>query len=230
MRPGTPHFVVTTESCLAVGGHFYCPSTMRATALAMINEHFFGPWITNSEHQKAPIILLKTLQNYLDMSRMWHRNHIVWIANILAIDSGKKVVIDKELCWLTIIIIYLDILDPLRVTLRKGYVHAKEPWRDMPAFRHDFLRAHDAAVELFEDRSYWTLSMLEDAENEFVSYMNRCVTSQKKTSSTGSIKSRFFAAKLMEDQQFGVMDMDTDHESEERETEMEEGLDEMDCA
>lgn len=62
MRPGTPHFVVTTEDCLAVGGHFYCRSTYSATLDALACIHFLGNVLTNTSHDTAPVILFKSME------------------------------------------------------------------------------------------------------------------------------------------------------------------------
>lgn len=68
LRPGTPYFVITVEGCLAIHSHFYCPTTMRATAEAMAMEHLLGKLATNLKHQEAPILLMKTLQNYQELA------------------------------------------------------------------------------------------------------------------------------------------------------------------
>ena len=64
MRPGTHHFVVTLEHCLAIGGHFYNKNNFLATMHSLIYEHYFGKWITNTAHPTSPIILFKTLSGY----------------------------------------------------------------------------------------------------------------------------------------------------------------------
>ena len=59
MPAGTPHFVITTADCFAVGGHFYTISCMLATLEALINEHFMGTDWTNDEYPTAMIYLFK---------------------------------------------------------------------------------------------------------------------------------------------------------------------------
>ena len=59
MHPGTPHFVVTTQSCVAYGMHFYSLYALEGTLHAMIAEHFNGGGIVNTEHTQAPLLLLK---------------------------------------------------------------------------------------------------------------------------------------------------------------------------
>ena len=61
MPPFTPHFVLTTEDCFAVGGHFYNYECMEKTMEAIVVEHYFGLNWVNTEHPTAPIILFKML-------------------------------------------------------------------------------------------------------------------------------------------------------------------------
>lgn len=67
MRPGTRHFVVTVEDCLAVGGHFYNRENFSATMIAIVYEHYYGNSITNTAHPSSPIILFKLLADYADI-------------------------------------------------------------------------------------------------------------------------------------------------------------------
>ena len=64
MRPGTCHFVITLEHCLALGGHFYNRDNYVTTLHSLIDEHYFGKWITNTAHPTSLIILFKTLCRY----------------------------------------------------------------------------------------------------------------------------------------------------------------------
>ena len=64
MRPGTCHFVVTLEHCLAIGGHFYNKDNFLATMHSLIYEHYFGKWITNTVYPFSPIVLFKTFSEY----------------------------------------------------------------------------------------------------------------------------------------------------------------------
>ena len=65
MPPFTPHFVLTTEDCFAVGGHFYNYVNMQRTMKAIVVEHYFGLNWVNTEHPTAPIILFKMLDELL---------------------------------------------------------------------------------------------------------------------------------------------------------------------
>lgn len=59
MPPCTPHAVLTLEDSVALGGHFYCNLTMDRTLDAIVQEHFFGDFVTNTEHTRAPLLLMK---------------------------------------------------------------------------------------------------------------------------------------------------------------------------
>ncbi len=67
MRPGTPHFVMMVEDCVAVGGHFYSKENFFATLQAIALEHCMGISITNTEHPTVPLILFKLLTEYSEL-------------------------------------------------------------------------------------------------------------------------------------------------------------------
>ena len=75
MPPFTPHFVLTTEDCFAVGGHFYNYKCMEKTIEAIVVEHYFGLNWVNTEHPTAPIILFKMLDELLQENRILHAKH-----------------------------------------------------------------------------------------------------------------------------------------------------------
>ena len=57
MKPYTVHYVVTTEDCLAIGGHFYSSHMYTWMLSAMVVEHYIGNLVTNTSHLHMPIIL-----------------------------------------------------------------------------------------------------------------------------------------------------------------------------
>ncbi len=71
MRPGTPHFVVTVEDCMAIGGHFYSKENFLATLQAIALEHCMGVSITNTEHPTAPLILFKLMNEYSEILKFY---------------------------------------------------------------------------------------------------------------------------------------------------------------
>ena len=66
MHPETPHTVLTTKTCVAIGTHFYSFATTRETFFAMVAEHFNGRFITNVEHPRAPLLYLKAIDALFD--------------------------------------------------------------------------------------------------------------------------------------------------------------------
>jgi hypothetical protein len=69
MRPGTRHYVVTVENCLALGGHFYNRDNLGRTATSLIYQHFLGDILHNTEHSHAIFILLKLVHHYNGLYR-----------------------------------------------------------------------------------------------------------------------------------------------------------------
>ena len=61
MRPNTPHFVVTPESAICHGGHFYAMSTIRDTIFGIYHMFVASKNITNTEHTQDAHLLLRRL-------------------------------------------------------------------------------------------------------------------------------------------------------------------------
>ena len=61
MRPNTPHFVVTPESAICHGGHFYAMSTIQDTVFGIYHTFVAGRNITNTEHTEDACLLLQRL-------------------------------------------------------------------------------------------------------------------------------------------------------------------------
>ncbi|TDL14726.1 hypothetical protein BD410DRAFT_845782 [Rickenella mellea] len=103
MRPGTPHFVVTVEDALAVGGHFYNRQTFSETLRALVLEHKYGANLTNTEHLTSPIILIKLLHEYCSVMvmahEMWNREDgtAKSFADILTIDEVTRAKLSRSI-------------------------------------------------------------------------------------------------------------------------------------
>jgi hypothetical protein len=69
MPPGTPHFVITTDDCFAVGGHFYNYDAIFDTMHAIVVEHYFGIVWTNTEHPTSAVLLFKMVAELLHRLR-----------------------------------------------------------------------------------------------------------------------------------------------------------------
>ena len=67
MAPGTPHFFITLEDCLAVGAYFYNTNTsfLIRTMESLVSERFFGPSLTEEEYPTSLIILFKVADDFL---------------------------------------------------------------------------------------------------------------------------------------------------------------------
>jgi hypothetical protein len=64
MLPGSSHLVATLENTLAVGVHTYSYATMKRTAWAMQQQHFFSHITNNAEHQDTCTTLLQRMVHY----------------------------------------------------------------------------------------------------------------------------------------------------------------------
>lgn len=61
MRPNTPHFVVTPESAICHGGHFYAMSTIRDTVFGIYHMFVASKKVTNTEHSQDAHLLLRRM-------------------------------------------------------------------------------------------------------------------------------------------------------------------------
>ncbi|KAF8230484.1 hypothetical protein L208DRAFT_1145568, partial [Tricholoma matsutake] len=50
MQPNTPHFVVTPESAIYHGGHFYTMSTIQDMVFRLYHMFVASKRVTNTEH------------------------------------------------------------------------------------------------------------------------------------------------------------------------------------
>src|ERR1700733_1041346 len=65
MRPNTPHFVVTPESAICHGGHFYAMSTIQDTVFGLYHMFVASKRVTNTEHSEDAHLLLRRMVVYL---------------------------------------------------------------------------------------------------------------------------------------------------------------------
>lgn len=74
MQPGTPHFVVSLDDCLVIGGHFISSVCYDKSLMAMMLEHYAGTFVTNTEHPRCSILFFKLLDAHLSsMSLQRHK-------------------------------------------------------------------------------------------------------------------------------------------------------------
>ena len=65
MQPATPHTVITTQSCVIEGSHFYNFEMLDRSFTALVAEHFAGATVTNTEHTRAPLLYFKAVDALL---------------------------------------------------------------------------------------------------------------------------------------------------------------------
>jgi hypothetical protein len=65
MRPNTPHFVVTPESAICHGGHFYAMSTIQDTVFGLYHMFVASKRVTNTEHSHDAHLLLRRMVIYV---------------------------------------------------------------------------------------------------------------------------------------------------------------------
>lgn len=110
MQPGTIHFVISTENCLAIGGHFYSPVTLDRTLMSMVFERYVGPSITNTTHTTCGSTFMRMLC-YLDSA-------------MGAVGNGGGIWMPeaREFAHIIVIVAYLDQLAPFEYEDRTGDV------------------------------------------------------------------------------------------------------------
>lgn len=167
MRPGVPHFVVTTSDCLAIGGHFYCQSTFRATSHAVIWEHALGASITNAEHDTSPLILMKTLYQILSQCRSWMPSEDR--SKSLKKRSTRIHISEEELSSLAVLLLYVDKLCPQRTAEEKK---ATPAWRNSAHFKHDYKSTRALVVEMYKQGTQAQKDVMNEVQTQFVRYMS----------------------------------------------------------
>lgn len=121
MHPGTPHFVVSVEDCLAVGGHFYSAPLFDKTMKALVIEHFIGHVVTNTGHSQCGIVLLKMMS----YTKLLIERLQAWEGIEGGMDESRGhgsawIPYEEEIAYLIVIICYLDQLDPMEYVEKTG--------------------------------------------------------------------------------------------------------------
>ncbi|KAL5522155.1 hypothetical protein ACEPAF_7597 [Sanghuangporus sanghuang] len=133
MPPGTVHAVLTLQDSLALGGHFYNFGTMESTAISLIREHYFGQYLTNTEHPKAPLLLMKGFMALMNS------------------DYDSKTSLDesepdlRQLAILMSTLFNLDELNP-QIPVESG----KHCWQITSKFEHDYKTICEHIVEFVQ--------------------------------------------------------------------------------
>jgi hypothetical protein len=61
MRPNTPHAVLTVDSAICHGGHFYAMATMEDTNNGFLNSFLGSTLLTNTQHTSDAQLLLRRM-------------------------------------------------------------------------------------------------------------------------------------------------------------------------
>ena len=161
MQAGTPHFVITLEDSMAVGGHFYNMPTMGKTLRAMVTEHFFGDTVTNTAHPMSPIGLMKLLDSLLVIFDDDDSEDQVK-------EEMRNTIDRRAVCDLCLIIWHLGQLQP--EIPQNDYDFNKVYWHNTAQFKVDCGRARKLVQKLIKLLSTEEFKeILETAENEFAS-------------------------------------------------------------
>lgn len=142
MQANVSHAVISTSDCITLGAHFYSNTQFSRVLYAITNEHYFGLIITNTEHTKSPILLMKAVAAYLRRARCGKlpfandKGMNIFLMTIKEHPIYSKADIGPvydELCHLLILVRHLDQLSPeLPENSRE------KAWQVSPEFKADF--------------------------------------------------------------------------------------------
>lgn len=159
MRPGTPHFVVSGEDCLAVGGHYYCSYLLRRTIHAMVIEQLIGHLVTNTGHSSCGIVFLKML-SYV---KLLFERIAAWDQKGLKMDKSRGhgslwIPSASEVANLIVLVCYLDQLGPSEIpeSIEKSDLGKKKKSEDEVA--RDFFYPKGDLVTYDKDNNFITVN------------------------------------------------------------------------
>ncbi|KAH8108505.1 hypothetical protein DFH11DRAFT_1820838 [Phellopilus nigrolimitatus] len=161
MHPGTIHSVITLEDCFAVGGHFYFTGLFGQTLRAMVIEHYHGKWITNTEHTRMPLLLLKALVGFAD----------IYLSNIRRQTLADRFPDMAQLSYLLVIVRHLDQLGP-----ELPEDPNEKSWTDSLQFKADFARTlivvRTFVVDLMAFPGAYFQTEMQSAEDDLASLVD----------------------------------------------------------
>lgn len=70
MRPGTPHYVMSTDHTAVEGRHFYCSATMVESCCTMVHTFMLAYNITNGQHDYTKSLAFRLMA-------LWFQNYSV---------------------------------------------------------------------------------------------------------------------------------------------------------
>src|ERR1700679_1405191 len=162
MRPNTPHFVVTPESAICHGGHFYAMSTIQDTVFVLYHMFVASKRVTNTEHSHDAHLLLRRMVIYFHYvlfklgSKPTPSAAPYSIPHIPDVSTFDGVI---DLFMLCIIMELGDLINPLayRKKYRNGWnrdhdrlstIHACGLSRDLRTWWHAHYRLYDPQEEV----------------------------------------------------------------------------------
>src|SRR5262245_36360460 len=94
MQPCTPHAVITTDSAICIGGHFYAASTLRLSCYGIFQSFNASSVVTNTEHVQTSRYLLQRIMVmieglYQDLFTGDHRNMQTELPHMPDVTTGK---------------------------------------------------------------------------------------------------------------------------------------------
>ncbi|KLO05144.1 hypothetical protein SCHPADRAFT_947151 [Schizopora paradoxa] len=163
MHPGVPHFVISLNDCLAVGGHFFSSALFSKSLRAIVVEHYFGKDITNTEHLSSGLAFFKATAGYLSLCKL-HKTQRPY-----ALPEWH------QLASLLVLVIHLDQLDPLLPECSEDLVNPSATWHSTEYFAHDHRIAYWLAIQLGVEVYCAELCVaLDKAEADFAELVAKC--------------------------------------------------------
>ncbi|KAH8108958.1 hypothetical protein DFH11DRAFT_1731524 [Phellopilus nigrolimitatus] len=134
MHPCTPHAALTTIDCLSLGGRFYSCLHYDMTLRAIVFEHYYGVPVTNTEHPKSPLLLMKSMMGhvYEYAKENGERQHFPSI---------------EQLSSLLILLNHLNQLAPASQFSGHALTNA---WQGSAEFEHDFVHTLKLLIPFVE--------------------------------------------------------------------------------
>lgn len=167
MRPATTHLVATYSESIVFGGHFYCFNVMKETLRGIIFEHYLGRDVTNTEHVKAPVLLMKAVCSLTARysSGITEGSFLRFSLRFGTEEEIKDLTLpmdDDALAFLLLTVFNLDQLTPELPVDSEEVV-----WQKTTEFENDFAFACGAVDEVVTKRGNELESYLRSAEEFF---------------------------------------------------------------
>ena len=124
MWPNTPHFVVTPESAICHGGHFYAMSTIQDMVFGLYHMFVASKRVTNTEHSYDAHILLRRMVVHVHHVLVKHGSKLTAPHNTPHIPDVSTFEGLLDLFMLCIVMELGDLINP--VAYKKKYHHNRD--------------------------------------------------------------------------------------------------------